>query len=222
MVSQKSVVGFVTKATRTRPAELVFVTYKSSSCVTLSSTPLPYVYSETFDGVEPGSGRILDSPIISGLHKYLLLYPDPRNSTEHLLFGISHLLSHPHILETHSRTPLGIPGLVGSIQDGISATRVKDEEYNLFYALGTPDSKIREIQGYEIAFEKDKTEELGSFKMPLMIVGIGVALVYQVMCKGGEKKKSSRFSKGKTPLYNRNQRMSNLTKRVDKLDKKLS
>ena len=221
MVSQKSVVGFVTKASRTRPAELVFVTYTSSSCLTLSATSLPYAYSEAFDGVDPSSGQVLNSPVISGLHKYLLLYPDPRNSAEHLLFGITHLLSHPHILETHSKTPVGVPGLVGGIRDGASATRVKDEEYNLFYGLENPDSKVREIQGFEIAFEKDKTEELGSFKMPLMIVGIGVALVYQVMCKGGEKKKASRFAKGKNPLYNRSQRLSNLTKRVDKLDKRL-
>ena len=222
MVSQKSVVGLVRKATRSRSAELLFVTYKHSSCVVLSSNSLPYAFSESFDGIDPVSGKVLNQPIISGLHKYLLLYPDPRNSAEHLLFGISHLLHHPHILETHSRSPVQVPGFVGGIQDGIFATRIKDEEYNLFYAAGSPNSKIKEIHGYEIAFEKDKTEELGTFKMPLMIVGIGVALVYQVMCKGGERKKANRFAKSRNPLYNRNERMGSLTKRVDKLEKKFS
>lgn len=75
-------------------------------------------------------------------------------------------------------SPIPIPGLTGVIHPNIFATRIKDEEYNIFYGVVGSDSKIISIHGYELTFEKDKTEELGSFKMPLMMVGVGVALVY--------------------------------------------
>lgn len=220
MAASKNIIGYITKATKSRNAELVFVTYKQTGCVILSSTALPYTEHHEYDGIDQKTGKILHKPTISGLHKYMLLYPDPLNSAEHFLFGVSHLLNHPHILETFSKTPLPIPGLSGQIHEKVLATRIKDEEYNIFYAIESPGSKkISEIHGLEIVFEKDKTEELGTFKMPLMIVGIGVALVYQVMCKGGEKKRQNRYGKVKHPMYNRTERMSNLTKRVNRLEK---
>jgi hypothetical protein len=220
MAASKSIIGYITKATKSRNAELIFVTYKQSGCVILSSTTLPYSEHHEYDGIDLKTGKILNKPTISGLHKYMLLYPDPLNSAEHFLFGVTHLLNHPHILETLSKTAILIPGLSGRIHDKVLATRVKDEEYNIFYAKESPETqKISEIHGFEIVFEKDKTEELGTFKMPLMIVGIGVALVYQVLCKGGEKKRPNRYGKGKHPMYNRSERMNNLTKRVNRLEK---
>lgn len=52
MASQKHIIGFITKATKSRNAELIFVTYRSSECVILSTTTLPYSYSADFDGID--------------------------------------------------------------------------------------------------------------------------------------------------------------------------
>lgn len=76
---------------------------------------------------------------------------------------------------------------------------------------------IDRIEGLEILFEKDRTEELSGFKMPLMFVGVGVAFAYQLCCKG-DKKRPKQYGKKSNPQYNRRERMSKLNKRISQLE----
>jgi hypothetical protein len=118
--------------------------------------------------------------------------------------------------------PLAVPGLSGGINHNIFNLRTKDEEYVLIYSKESPEEKITSIYGYEITFDKDKSEELNSFKMPIMFVGVGVALAYQFFCKGKALKKPSRFSESKGgQAYDRTNRVSQMNRRIDKMESKL-
>jgi hypothetical protein len=82
--------------------------------------------------------------------------------------------------------------------------------------------KIQKLQGLEISFDKDREEELNSFKMPLMFAGIGVAILYQVCFKTTERKPSrAKYSSAYASKYDRNKRMGGINKRVSHLEKNL-
>lgn len=214
--------AYIKKPTVSKNAELVIVTFKANTCQTIARMDLPYSISASFDGIEAKTGRILNKPTMTFVQKYLMVYPDPKNSSEHLLYGIANLFAPPYNLEFHSNEPLTVPGLSGGIHHEIINLRTKDEEYALIYSKESPEGKVTSIHGYEITFDKDKTEELNTFKMPIMFVGVGVALAYQIFCKGKSLKKPSRFSEPKGGrAYDRTNRVNQMDKRIDNMRHKL-
>lgn len=107
------------------------------------------------------------------------MFPDPQNSAEYYLYRIDKLLAPPYALEMPTPNTLTMPNIIPPIHPSIQITRAKNDHFNILVpttdAQGT---QITKIQGLEILFEKDRSEELSSFKMPLMFVGVGVAFAY--------------------------------------------
>jgi hypothetical protein len=220
LVQKRSIVVYLTEATEEKNAELVFVSHRQGNCKILDRKILDFSYSSKYSGTNQELSLNLHKPVLVALFKYLMLFPDPENSAEYYLFITDKLMSPPYMLNQPSKTPLRLPNIQPPIHPSIHITRAKQDHFNILVPVLNPETnQISSIKGLEVLFEKDRTEELNGFKMPLMFVGVGVAFAYQLCCKGTERRKTSRsYSKYRNTKYDRRERMTKLNKRISQLE----
>lgn len=146
------------------------------------------------------------------------MFPDPQNSAEYYIYDLEGLYSQPHTITLVTKDMLKLPGISAPIHQKLHIGRTLEDQYSIFVPLLEPGSgHIKSVQGLDLYFDKDKYEELSGVKMPLMLVGVGCAFVYQLFCRGSQTRKDSKYSKPQHSNYT-NQRISNLSKRITKLE----
>lgn len=67
LVSRRSIVTYITKATPDKNAEISFVSHRSKECKLLASSELPFTYSEKYSGIDEQTGNVLNNPTILAL-----------------------------------------------------------------------------------------------------------------------------------------------------------
>lgn len=129
----------------------------------------------------------------------------------------------PYLLNQPVKSTLKLSDIQPPIHPSIQIARDKQDHFNILVPILDSDSnKITAVRGVEVLFEKDRTEELSGFKVPLMFVGVGVAFAYQLCCKGTERRKPTSYGKFKDRRYNRMERLSKLNKRISQLENSFS
>jgi hypothetical protein len=130
------VIVYLTKPSQNIPSKLVFVGLQKEKCFELTSSTLPYIQASQTQGVDPSDlENVLNDPIILGIHKYLLFFPNPSKTSEYYLYGVEQLMQSPYFLETHSEQRLKLLEHDMALKDSVQVARHNQDAFNIFLPL---------------------------------------------------------------------------------------